>query len=263
MSMKTEAKSFHWDVALALVVVAAAMLFLPPLRKILLWPALGLAGVLAILLGLAAIRHKFKFPRRTTYTFTPPITAPDLSGATEIIRKSLADKINNLDWLPFEQLVTGLYTAMGYAVKRSGGPNADGGIDLVLLKNKLKTVAHCKHWKAAEVDEKELKEFLGLVMREKVESGIFVTAREFSFGARRFAAMNDLLLVGVKDLVRMLDQANYQKNPMLLAALDQSRKFCPRCEKDMVLRNAESGPSPGSRIWGCSSYPRCNYTVNA
>lgn len=261
MSMKTEAKSFHWDVALALVVVAAAMFFLPPLRKILLWPAVGLAGVLAVLLAFAAI--KGRFPRRSTYTFTPPITAPDLAGATEIWKKTLADKINGLDWLPFEQLVTGLYTAMGYAVKRSGGPGADGGIDLVLHKNKTKTVAHCKHWKAAEVDEKELKEFLGLVTREKVESGIFVTAREFSFGARRFAAMNDLLLVGAKDLVRMLDQANYRSNPMLQAALDQSRKFCPRCEKDMVLRNAESGPNPGSRIWGCSSYPQCNYTVNA
>jgi hypothetical protein len=58
----------------------------------------------------------------------------------------------------------------------------------------------------------------------------------FSFGARRFAAMNDLLPAEVKDLVRMLDQANYKSNPMLKAAPDQSRKFCPRCEKDMVLR---------------------------
>lgn len=261
MSMKTEAKSFQLDLALALVVVAAAMFFLPPLRKMLLWPALGLTAVLAVLLGVSAIRHRFS--RRISYTFTPPITAPDLTGAAEIWKKALADKINNLDWLPFEQLVTGLYAAMGYAVKRSGGPQADGGIDLVLLKNKLKTVVHCKHWKAAEVDEKELKEFLALVTRERVESGIFVTAREFTFAARRFAAMNDLLLVGVKDLVRMLDQANYRSNPMLLAALDQSRKFCPRCEKDMVLRNAESGPNPGSRIWGCSAYPQCDYTVNA
>ena len=260
MSSRIQTKSLHWDVAATLVVVAAAMYFLPPLRKLLLWPALVLAGILAVLIAVAAIRRKAApVPYKI---FAPPAATAAVPGSTELVRKSLAEKINQLDWLPFEQLLTGLYAALGYAVKRSGGPAADGGVDLLLQKNKTKTLAQCKHWKAAEVDEKELKEFLGTLTRERIENGIFATPREFTFGARRFAAMNNLLLVGSRDLVRMLEEAGWQQNPMLRAALEQSRKFCPRCEKDMVLKNAETGPNPGSRIWVCLGQPKCNYTVN-
>ena len=44
-----------------------------------------------------------------TYNFTPPSPSPVATGATEMIRKSLADKLTGLDWLPFEQVVIGLY----------------------------------------------------------------------------------------------------------------------------------------------------------
>jgi restriction system protein len=258
--MRIQTKTLHWDVAQALAVTAAAMLFLPPLRKVLLWPSVALAVVLAALAALALARRKFApKPRK----FNEAISSHVPGGATELIRKSLAEKINNLDWLPFEQLVMGLYATAGYTVKRSAGPHADGGVDLILLKNKMKTLAQCKHWKVADVDEKELKEFLGALTQQRIEDGIFVTAREFTPGARRFAAMNNLLLVGEKDLVRMLEEADWQNNSTLKAALEQSRKFCPRCQKDMVLKNADSGPNPGSRVWVCTTRPVCNYTVNA
>ena len=260
MSRSIETKSLHWDIAGALTVVAAAMICLPPLRKVLLWPALGLFLILAVMAGIALIRRKAP---RVTFTFTPPLSTPVPSGGTELWKKSLAEKINHLDWLPFEQLVIGLYTTLGYSIKRFDGPGADGGVDLLLMKHKTKTLVQCKHWKTAAVEEKELKEFLGTLTGERIENGIFVTARELTFGARRFAAMNNLLLVGLKDLVRMLEGANWQKNPALQAALEQSRKFCPRCEKDMVLKNAVTGPNPGSRIWVCTAQPTCNYTVNA
>lgn len=260
MSSKIETKSLPWDISAALAVIVAAMFFLPPLRKFLLLPALGLGLVLAAMIAVFLLRRK---PPAVSYNFTPPLAAPAPTGTTELLKKGMADKINNLDWLPFEQLVTGLYSTLGYTVKRIGGVQADGGVDLVLTKNKTKTLARCKHWKPTGLDEKELKEFLDTLVRERIENGIFVTAREITFGARRFAAMNSLLVVGSTDLVRMLEGADWKNNRVLQAALEQSRKFCPRCEKDMVLRNAETGPNPGSRIWVCTAQPRCNYTVNA
>jgi restriction system protein len=260
MSSRTETKSLHWDVVAALTVVMAAMYFLPFLRKLLIWPALVLVGVLAVLMSIGLFKRK---PPAVTYNFSPPSPSPVATGATEMIRKSLADKIGNLDWLPFEQLVMGLYSTLGYVVKRDSGPHADGSINLALIKNKEKTLAQCKHWKVAEVDDKELKEFVGTLVREKMESGIFISPREFSFGARRFAAMNNLLLVGAKDLVRMLEGANWEKHSNIRHALEQSRKFCPCCQKDMVLKNAETGPNPGSRVWVCLGRPTCHYTVPA
>lgn len=259
MNEKTETRSLHWDIAAALAVIVAAMYFLPPLRKFLLIPALALFAFLAALMTFELFRRR---DPPATFTFTPPITVPVANSATELVRKALADKTCNLDWLPFEQLVSGLYTTLGYTVKRCGGPHADSSVDLLLSKNKDKTFVQCKPWKVADVDEKELKEFLATLIRERMETGIFVTAREFTLGARRFAAMNNLLLVGLKDLVRMLEGANWEKNPAIQAALAQGRKFCPRCEKDMVLRNADSGPNPGSRIWVCSGQPQCNYTLS-
>ena len=260
MSTKSETKSLHWDVVAALAVMTAAMYFLPFLRRLLIWPALALVVVLAGLMCIALFKRKAP---EVTYNFTPPSPAPLATGATEMVRKSLADKINNLDWLPFEQLVTAIYTTLGYVVKRAAGPDADGGLDLVLTKNKTKTMVHCKHWKVAEVEERELKELAAALVREKIESGIFVSPREFGFAARRFAGMNSLLLVGSKDLVRMLEGADWEKNATIRQALEQSRKFCPCCQKDMVLKNAESGPNPGSRVWVCLGQPTCNYTVTA
>ena len=260
MSSRTETKSLHWDVVAALAVVMAAMYFLPFLRHLLIWPALVLVAVLAVLMSIALFQRK---PPAVTYNFTPPSPSPVATGATEMIRKSLADKLTGLDWLPFEQVVIGLYSTLGYVARRESGPHADNSINLMLMKNKAKTLAQCKHWKVAEVDEKELKEFVGTLVSEKMEGGIFVSPREFSFGARRFAAMNNLLLVGSKDLVRMLEGANWEKHATIRHALDQSRKFCPCCQKDMVLKNADSGPNPGSRVWVCLGQPKCSYTVPA
>jgi restriction system protein len=259
MSKKALAKSWSLDIAQVVVLVAAAMFFLPPLRKILLWPAVGLTVVLAGLLVAAFFKRKADSKPLSFIPLPEPVRPGE---STEIIEKPLFEKINQLDWLPFEKLVSGLYAALGYTARRFDGPHADGSVNLVLQKEKSKTLVQCKHWRAAEVDEKELGEFVGTLALKKFENGIFVSPREFTFGARRFAAMNNLLLVGRKDLLRLLKEADWQKNPALVGAIDQSRKFCPRCEKDMVLRDAHPGVFTGGRTWNCSGYPKCNYTVN-
>ncbi|MDD9997511.1 MAG: NERD domain-containing protein [Gammaproteobacteria bacterium] len=40
----------------------------------------------------------------------------------------------------------------------------------------------------------------------------------------------------------------------------ESPRKCPRCGKNMVLRNTRRGPNAGRRFWGCSGYPACRYT---
>ncbi|UAJ10631.1 topoisomerase DNA-binding C4 zinc finger domain-containing protein [Glacieibacterium megasporae] len=39
-----------------------------------------------------------------------------------------------------------------------------------------------------------------------------------------------------------------------------SGKTCPRCSRQMVLRTARRGTSPGRRFWGCAAYPSCQGT---
>ena len=100
------------------------------------------------------------------------------------------------------------------------------------MKNKAKTLAQYKHWKVAEVDEKELKEFVGTLVSEKMEGGIFVSPREFSFGARRFAAMNNLLLVGSKDLVPDAGRRELGKTCHHSPRAGEPQKFLPLLPKD-------------------------------
>jgi len=35
---------------------------------------------------------------------------------------------------------------------------------------------------------------------------------------------------------------------------------CPGCKIPMVLRTAKHGPNPGSKFWGCLTYPTCRHT---
>lgn len=37
---------------------------------------------------------------------------------------------------------------------------------------------------------------------------------------------------------------------------------CPRCGGKLVLRTAKRGDRVGKQFYGCSNYPRCNYTRN-
>jgi len=47
-----------------------------------------------------------------------------------------------------------------------------------------------------------------------------------------------------------------------LGNLERNKKYptCPRCGKQMVLRNAKAGAGAGSSFWGCSSFPLCKAT---
>jgi restriction system protein len=37
---------------------------------------------------------------------------------------------------------------------------------------------------------------------------------------------------------------------------------CPKCDGDLVMRIARTGPMPGSEFLGCANYPACKYTRN-
>jgi len=48
----------------------------------------------------------------------------------------------------------------------------------------------------------------------------------------------------------------------VLEILHDSRKLCPKCEREMVLRTAGRGPGAGKQFWGCSGYPRCRFRMS-
>ena len=57
----------------------------------------------------------------------------------------------------------------------------------------------------------------------------------------------------------MLAAVDASYNPEILELLNDERKYCPKCESEMVLRTAKAAPT--NQFWGCSKYPRCRYIL--
>ena len=41
-----------------------------------------------------------------------------------------------------------------------------------------------------------------------------------------------------------------------------TRRFCPKCGKELVKRTAQKGDRKGKQFWGCSGFPNCRYVEN-
>jgi len=73
-------------------------------------------------------------------------TQPQPQTTTELI-----ERLCSIDWFQFEKVVEAVYQKHGYHVTRRGGANPDGGIDLIIEREGLRTAIQCKHWKAWRV----------------------------------------------------------------------------------------------------------------
>ena len=91
------------------------------------------------------------------FNYWPVNASPQTTG-------QLIQQLRTIDWFQFEQLVAMVYRKQGYAVDRRGGANPDGGIDLVIEKDGMRTAVQCKHWKTWDVGVKAVREFLGALV---------------------------------------------------------------------------------------------------
>ena len=174
----------------------------------------------------------------------------------------LIERLRLIDWFQFEKMVELVYRKLGYSVIRRGGANPDGGIDLIIEKDGQRAAVQCKQWKTWNVGVKAVREFLGALTHAKIQRGIFVTLRGYTGDAKRFAEEHEIEILNETGLAKMLEDAGAKFDPETIALLNDTRKFCPKCEREMELKTATRGPGAGRNFWGCSAYPRCHYTMN-
>ncbi len=97
--------------------------------------------------------------------------------------------INHLIEMPraeFEQLVAGLYCALGHDARRSGGPG-DRDFDIVIVaKSGQHWIAQCKQWRGA-VGESVVREFYAAMVREHAAQGAIITTARFTPKAVQWA----------------------------------------------------------------------------
>lgn len=178
----------------------------------------------------------------------------------------LLAKVKAIDWFQFEILIGLLYEDAGYSVQRVGGAKADGGVDLIAEKPGKRAVVQCKHWNSWKVPPKDIRELLGAMADTGVQYGVCVTMRGFSKEAQDLAARQGIVLYQETDIVGMIMSADSVCAPRIATLLNDTRKFCPECETEMVVRTAKKGKKAGSQFWGCPNFrlkpPRCRTTFD-
>jgi restriction system protein len=167
--------------------------------------------------------------------------------------------LRQMSWPDFEVLVGEAFRRQGYFVTEHGGRQADGGIDLELVRGNERVIVQCKHWLNRQVPVQRVRELLGVVTAEGADRGILVATGGFTRDAFEFAAGKPLQLLDGEALVK-LTRPTPAPIPAESPQVQTEPPSCPICEKPMVLRTARRGWSAGSRFWGCRAYPDCRGT---
>lgn len=191
------------------------------------------------------------------------LNEPSRVDAGQKREPTLSENLRSIDWFQFEKLIAAIYTAKGFTVKRLGGANPDGGVDLIVENSKEKFISQCKHWRTWKVGVRQIREFLGTLTDTKVPKGVFITLQGYTDDARTLAAKHGIVIVSETGVLQMLHEIDWNNNRVIVDTLNDVRKFCPRCESEMVLRTARRGTNVGGKFWGCSRYPTCRFVLNA
>jgi restriction system protein len=251
----------------ALVIIGSV--FFPQVRQAITGLVfLFLIGAVIALVGFLVYRWLTAYQRMETLdSFAPsagehnPFTPVKTSTAPKDTAE-LLENIRSIDWFQFEKIVALVYQKQGYQVTRRGGANPDGGIDLVLEKDGLRFAVQCKQWKTRDVGVKPVREFLGALTDAGVLKGIFITLQGYTGDAKLLADKHGIQIVNETGLVEMFETTNAKADPEVISMLNDTRKFCPKCENQMILRTAKKAFGAGNRFWGCSSFPRCRFTMD-
>lgn len=190
-------------------------------------------------------------------------TAASATGPIATSSDGVAEALRRLDWFQFEKVVAAIYRGYGDAVERLGGAHPDGGVDLIVTAKSGKFVVQCKHWCNWTVGVKDIRELLGTLTTSGIPKGVFVTMRGYSDEARDLGVKHGLVLLDQKQLAELIIGLGPTHGAEVLALLNDPRKFCPKCETEMVLRIAKRGVKAGKHFWGCPNFPRCDGTLEA
>lgn len=114
----------------------------------------------------------------------------------ENLASDLLEKVKKSSPAFFEQVVVKLLVKMGYGgsfseAARVVGKSGDGGIDGIIKEDKLgldEIYVQAKRWDNNTVGRPEIQKFVGALMGQNANKGVFVTTSSFSKDAEEFAA---------------------------------------------------------------------------
>ena len=178
---------------------------------------------------------------------TPPtVFVEPLKPSPKVPEETISEKLRKIDWFQFEKLIALTYEHRGFKVRRLGGANPDGGVDLIVESPTETFVVQCKQWRKSNVGVKQIREFLGTMTDSKTQKGIFITLAGYSSEAKQLAEKHEIQILNETDLIQMLEQSGFIHSGEISALFADERKFCPKCENEMVLR---ANRQTGEKFW--------------
>lgn len=173
--------------------------------------------------------------------------------------------LDGMTWGEFEMLVGEAYRRRGYQVVARGGSSADGGVDLVLLKDGAKYYVQCKQWKALKVGVEVIRQLKGVMAAHGAHGGFVVTSGRFTDDATAFARTAGVSLVDgaeLHSLIRGVPRSS-SAGPVMRTQATSGETLppsCPKCSRLMKSKTARRGSNAGQEFWGCTAYPECRGT---
>ena len=230
-----------WWVSLGLA--ALAWIFLPAMLP---QPMRGLSAIATIFFGAMACISALRWWK----------TGRMLEQQTDL------QSLRELPWKRFEDLLGQVYRRQGYDVKETLGGGADGGVDLVLMREGTVTIVQCKRWKGKPVPVQTVRELYGVLHDRGASAAKLVATTSFTPGAIAFAENKPIELVDANSLLRLIH--GVQTSGKIALPITREREHlapdCPRCGSMMVLREAKRGARAGEEFWGCTNFPKCRGT---
>jgi len=180
------------------------------------------------------------------------------------------DVISKMSWPQFERLIGEAFRRQGFQVQETGRRSADGGVDLILVKEGNCYLVQCKNWRSRQVGVGVVRELNGVIAMRKAAGGVVVTGGSFTREAWHFAQLSGIALVDGEELesmIREIERKRAEPAPLsarvraeTLAPLPGESLQCPKCGSAMVRRVARQGAYAGQGFWGCHRYPECRGT---
>lgn len=162
-----------------------------------------------------------------------------------------------LQWLrgmkpsEFEKYIADLFTRLGYETK-TVGTSHDGGIDVIAEKDGVKNYIQCKKFISSKVSVGDIRNFYGALADHLTNGkGYFITTNKFTLEAEKFAEDKPIELIDGFRLIKYINMTKKDKSE-----LKEEDRACPRCDGNLVKRTGKFG-----EFYGCSNYPKCDYTT--
>jgi restriction system protein len=163
----------------------------------------SLSGYIAGAIALIAFIQFFKFIHRKS--LIPRIANPSFLNFLFKSKNEIPlDKLKGISWREFETLVSEIYKKLGYQTFETPD-GADGGIDIILLKDNEKIVVQCKHWKNQKIGVKTVRELFGVMISENADKAIIICSGSYTSDAYSFVTDKPIQLIEGQTLLAMIN----------------------------------------------------------